>query len=62
VAYLESKYKMAKKLFLNRKRAIPTSVLPSVSREEPDLGVVSSYSRNSPVAETAVQLPVVILD
>jgi hypothetical protein len=62
VVYLELKYKMAKKLFLNRKRAIPTSELPSVRREDPDLGVASSYSRNSPVAETAVQLPFITLD
>jgi hypothetical protein len=36
---------MAKKVFLNRERAIQTVQAPSVSREEPDLEVASS-SRN----------------
>ena len=45
---------MAKKVFLNRERAIPTTEVPSVSREE-----IASTSRNNPVTE---QLPFLILD
>ena len=45
---------MAKKVFLNRERAIPTADFPSVSWEE-----TASTSRNSPVSE---QLPFLILD
>jgi hypothetical protein len=48
---------MAKKLFLNRERAI----LTVVSGEEPGSEIASS-SRSSLVAETAVELPFSILD
>jgi len=41
---------MAKKMFLNRERVIPTAQAPSVGREEPESGVASS-SRKSPVPE-----------
>jgi len=51
---------MAKKIFLNRERAIPTAHAPSVSREEPDLEVASS-SRNCVGSETKEQLPFIIL-
>ena len=47
---------MAKKLFLNRDRAIPNAQVPSVSREELD-SVVASSSRNSPVSRITKQLP-----
>jgi len=52
---------MAKILFLNRERVIPTAQAPSVSREEPESEVASS-SRNSPVSEISEQLPFFILD
>ena len=45
---------MAKIVFLNRERAIPTTEVPSVSREE-----IASSSRNNPLSE---QLPFLILD
>ena len=45
---------MAKKVFLNRERSIPTVEFPSVSREE-----IASTSRSSPVSE---KLTFVILD
>ena len=48
-----SKYKLAKKLILNRARAIPTTEAPSVSRED----IAHSTSRNIPALETAKQLP-----
>lgn len=51
---LEAKYKMAKKMFLNKERAIPVVEVPSVSREQADSEIVSS-SRGSLVSET-VQL------
>jgi len=41
---------MAKKLFLNRGRVIPTAQAPSVSREKPE-SKVASFSRNSLVSE-----------
>jgi len=47
---------MAKKLFLNRERAIPTAQVPSVSRDEPQSEVATS-SRNSPMSEITEQLP-----
>jgi hypothetical protein len=50
-----SKYKMAKKMILNRARAIPTTEAPSVSRED----IEPSSSRNIPASE---QLPFKILD
>jgi len=53
-----SKYKMVKKMFLNRQRAIRTTQTPSVSRED----IASSTSRNIPASETAEQLPFRILD
>ena len=58
---LKSKYKMAKKVFLNRERAIPTVQAPSVSREEPDLEVASS-SRNISKSETIKVQHFLILD
>jgi len=45
---------MAKKMFLNWERAIPSAQTPSVSREE-----IASTSRNNPLSE---QLPFMILD
>jgi len=51
---------MAKKMFLNRERAIPSAQFTSVRREEPDKKIASSSFRNSPVAE--IQLPFKILD
>ena len=45
---------MAKKVFLNRERAIPSAQTPSVSRDE-----IASTSRNNPLSE---QLPFIILD
>jgi hypothetical protein len=51
---------MAKKVFLNRERAIPTVQAPSLSREESDLEVASS-SRNITGSETK-ELPFLILD
>jgi len=44
---------MAKKLILNRTRAIPTTEVPSVSRED----IAPSTSRNISASETAKQLP-----
>jgi len=55
---VKSKYKMAKKMILNRTRAIPTTEAPSVSREE----IVPSTSRNISASETTKQLPFRILD
>ena len=52
---------MAKKVFLNRERAIPTVHAPSISREELDSGVPSS-SRNISGSETTKELPFLILD
>jgi len=52
---------MAKKLFLNRERVIPTAQAPSVSREEPESEVASS-GRNSTLSEIIEQLPFLILD
>jgi len=52
---------MAKKVSLNREKAIPTVQGPSVSREEPDLEV-SSSSRNISGSETTKELPFLILD
>jgi hypothetical protein len=52
---------MAKKVFLNRERAIPTAQVPSVRREETDSEVASSR-RNTPVLATSEQLPFSILD
>ena len=50
---------MAKKMFLNRERAIPTTTeTPSVSRED----IVPSTSRNISASETTKQLPFRILD
>ena len=49
---------MAKKMILNRARAIPTTETPSVSREE----IVPSTSRNISASETTEQLPFRILD
>ena len=51
---------MAKKMFLNRERAIPSAQFPFVRREEPDTEIASSSVRNSPVSEK--QLPFKILD
>ena len=50
-----SKYKIAKKLFLNRQRAIPTTDAPSVSRQD----IAASSSKNIPASE---QLPFRIFD
>ena len=49
---------MAKKMILNRTRAIPAIEAPSVSRED----IAPSTSRNIPASETAKQLPFRILD
>jgi hypothetical protein len=49
---------MAKKMFLNRQRAIPSTETPSVSREV----IAPSSSRNIPASETSEQLPFRILD
>jgi len=51
---------MAKKLFLNRERAIPTAQVPSVSREEPESEVLFS-DRNNPESEITERLPFYIL-
>jgi len=51
---------MAKKLFLNRERAIATAQVPSVSREEPESEVLFS-DRNSPVSGITERLPFYIL-
>jgi hypothetical protein len=53
---------MAKKPFLNRECAILSAQVPFVRREELDTEIASSFSRNSPVAETAAQLHFNILD
>ena len=56
---IQSRYIMAKKMFLNRERAIPTTTeTPSVSRED----IVPSTSRNISASETTKQLPFRILD
>jgi len=60
VVIFKLKHNMAKKMFLNRERAIPSTQVPSVRREETDTEIVSSSFRNSPVAEK--QLPFKILD
>jgi len=52
------KYIMAKKMFLNRERAIPTTEAPSVSRED----IAPFTSRNNFASETTKQLPFRILD
>jgi hypothetical protein len=51
---------MAKELFLNRERVIPTAQAPSVSREDPESEVASS-SRNSSLSEISEQLSFLIL-
>jgi len=51
---------MAKKLFLNRERAITTAQVPSVSWEDPESEVLFS-DRNSPVSEITERLPFYIL-
>ena len=51
---------MAKKLFLNRERAIPVVHAPSIIREEPDSGMPST-SRNNSESETTKELPFLIL-
>jgi hypothetical protein len=53
---------MAKKLFLERDRAIPAAEAPSLSKEELDTGKATSSGRNSPVLGTTRQLPFFILD
>ena len=47
---------MAKKLFLNKERAIPTAQVPSISLEEPESEVLFSDG-NSPVSEITERLP-----
>jgi hypothetical protein len=49
---------MAKKMILNRARAIPTTETPSVSRED----IAPSSSRNIPASDTPEQLLCRILD
>jgi len=49
---------MAKKMILNRARAIPTTDAPSVSRED----IAHFSSRNVPASETAERLPFRILN
>ena len=51
---------MAKKMFLNRERAIPSAQAPFVREEEPDTEIASSSIGNRPVSEK--QLPFKILD
>jgi len=51
---------MAKKMFLNRERVIPSAQVPSVRREEPDTEIASSSIWKSPVSEK--HLPFKILD
>jgi len=51
---------MAKKMFWNRERVIPSAEVPSVRREEPDTEIASSSIWNSPVSEK--QLPFKILE
>ena len=51
---------MAKRMFLNRERVIPSAQVPFVKREEPDTEMASSSVRNSPVFEK--QLLFKILD
>jgi hypothetical protein len=53
---------MAKKLFLERERAMFTAEAPSLSREDPDSVIASSSNRNSPVLGTTRRLPFMILD
>jgi hypothetical protein len=53
---------MAKKMFLERERAIPAAEVPSLTREESDSGIASSSGRNSPVLGTTRQLPFTILE
>jgi hypothetical protein len=59
---LNQNINIAKKLFLNRERGIPTAQVPSIRREEPDSEVPSSPSRNSPRSVTSEQLHLTILD
>jgi len=49
---------MARKMFLNRQRAIPTAEAPYVSREE----IAPSSNRSSLVSEATEQLPFMVLD
>jgi hypothetical protein len=49
---------MAKKVFVNRQRATPTTETHSVSRKD----IVPSTSRNIPASKTVNQLPFGILD
>jgi len=51
---------MAKKMFLNTERVIPSAQVPSVRREEPDTEIASSSVWNSTVSEK--QLPFKILN
>ena len=51
---------MAKKLFLKRERATPTTQAPSISREEPE-ELVASSSRNNHRSEIRKQVPFMIL-
>ena len=52
---------MAKKMFLNRERAMPIAQDPSISSEEPEAEVASS-SRNNHVSEKREELHFMILD
>jgi len=54
---LESKYKIAEKIILNRARAIPPAEAPSVNRKE-----IAFSSRSSLVSETTDQLPFMFLN
>jgi hypothetical protein len=53
---------MAKKLFLERERAMSTAEVPSISREEFDSEIASSSGRNNQVLGTTLQLPFTILE
>jgi len=50
---------MAKKLFLDRKRDVPTAQVPPISREEPESEIASS-DRNSPESGRAEKLPLIL--
>lgn len=50
---------MAKKMFLNRVSAVPTTQVPSVSSEEPESEEASSI-RNSPVSGITEQQPFIL--
>ena len=52
---------IAKKMFLNRERAKPNALVPSINREDPESEVASS-SRNNPVSAIREKLTFMISD